>query len=235
MFRFWRSGYERSWELERTSIRSKKRNQKYSQKWYSWALSRNQKYRFQFDKKSLKTGGYTWQCFTLKKSTWVIKIYPLEADRLFEQLNDPKLQQILGMYIAALKNKSNNSYSSVLKKLKNSLSVLTSTNSISGELWFIFPGNMTLGYLSFYRKFPGTIFRHIHLLNIQIMRIEMFECSIHGKRWFQDVCSALEWCVGFFIWIDLGACSESDSLPYSSLAESDLIDWEPKNSKNHNN
>ena len=73
-------------------------------------------------------------CSTLTKPTWVIKIYPLEADRLFEQLNDPKLQQILGMYIAALKNKSNNSYSSVLKKLKNSLSVLTSTNSISGEL-----------------------------------------------------------------------------------------------------
>ena len=82
---------------------------------------------------------------------------------------------------------------------------------------------------------PFEISRHIHLSNVHIMRIEMFECSIHGKRWFQDVCSALEWCVGFFIWIDLGPCSESDSLPYSSLAESDLIDWEPKNSKNHNN
>ena len=35
------------------------------------------------------------------------KIYLSEADRLFEQLNDPNLQQILGMYIAALKNKSN--------------------------------------------------------------------------------------------------------------------------------
>ena len=82
---------------------------------------------------------------------------------------------------------------------------------------------------------PFEISRHIHLSNVHIRRIEMFECSIHGKRWFQDVCSALEWCVGFFIWIDLGPCSESDSLPYSSLAESDLIDWEPKNSKNHNN
>ena len=35
------------------------------------------------------------------------KIRLSEADRLFEQLNDPNLQQILGMYIAALKNKSN--------------------------------------------------------------------------------------------------------------------------------
>ena len=31
---------------------------------------------------------------------------PLAADNIVRQMNDPKIQKILGMYIAAMKNKS---------------------------------------------------------------------------------------------------------------------------------